>query len=102
MEQESNLPQNEASEIKLTAFALGELSEAERSEFLAQSLDAAADLREVAAIARLGELIRRVRREEPCPAASAALRQSLEARLVEPASSPKVAKASKMWPPQRY
>ena len=122
MNDESHLPQDEASEIKLTAFALGELSEAERSEFLAQSLDAAADLREVAEIARLGELIRRLRREEPCPAATGDLRQALEARLAlesgpalqarqpleagpaAPAEPPKLAPASGAyaWPKRRY
>ncbi|HUY89218.1 MAG TPA: VWA domain-containing protein [Pirellulales bacterium] len=101
MDQESQVPNDEASEIKLTAFALGELSEAERSEFLAQSLDAAADLRSVAEIARLGELVRRVRREEPCPERSSDLRQALEKRLAE-AAPPKVAPAGRNWPSRRY
>ena len=106
MNEESRVPHDEASEIKLTAFALGELSEAERSEFLAQSVDAAADLRNVAEIARLGELIRRVRREEPCPARSSDMRQTIEQHLTEQhlseAAPAKLILARRGWPARRF
>ncbi|HXT58175.1 MAG TPA: VWA domain-containing protein [Pirellulales bacterium] len=100
MDHESDVPQHEANEIKLTAFALGELTEAERAAFLAQSLDAAADLQALAEIARVGELIRRARREEGYPERSSELRQTLEARLTEAAAPTLLLPPSRSRPPR--
>lgn len=100
MDHESDVPQHEANEIKLTAFALGELTEAERAAFLAQSLDAAADLQALSEIARVGELIRRARREEGFPERSSELRQTLEARLSEAAAPRLLSLPSRSRPPR--
>jgi Ca-activated chloride channel family protein len=105
MKNENHQPQRPADrDMKLTAFALGELNDGERAEF------AAADDTERAAaesIARLGGLLRRVWHDEPCPPRSNDLRRSVEARLnerelVAPASHanvtlPPVVRTSGRW-----
>ncbi len=102
MEHEHDLPQSEARQIKLTALALGELSEAEAAELLAESEDPIADRQVIAELKRLGDCLRQTPSSEPVPSRSDALRQALGAKLEELAAPPLETHSRHSWPRRRY
>ncbi|HVC97250.1 MAG TPA: VWA domain-containing protein [Pirellulales bacterium] len=84
-------------DIQLTAYALGEMNDAEQAEFAATSDEA----ERIASddIARLGGLLRRSVREEACPTRSDDLRRAVEARLMERETVPSVESLPITLPP---
>ncbi len=101
MDQDHNLPQSEAHEIKRTALALGELSDTEAAELMAAASDPAGDCQAMAETACLGERLRAMRRGEPLPPRSDALRQTLEAKLDDLVSRQPLMLRTAAWPRRR-
>ncbi|HEX5443295.1 MAG TPA: von Willebrand factor type A domain-containing protein, partial [Pirellulales bacterium] len=70
---------------RLTAFALGELGEAERAEISARLANSPDERRQIDDLQRLGRLLRQTMAASPCSATSPDLRAALLQQFAEPA-----------------